>query len=144
MPGVSSRTTCACGRVRMPTIRVRVVCGRGVTIATFWPTSAFSSVDFPTFGRPTMTAVPARWDIRPSLAAGLRGVQRGERGHRGRLLRELLAPPRPPAPHDTADLQLDDELLLVVGPALVDERVHGRLAVHPLGELLEPRLVVAL
>jgi hypothetical protein len=27
---------------------------------TFWPTSAFSSVDLPTFERPTMAIVPAR------------------------------------------------------------------------------------
>ena len=54
MPGVSRNTAWAPGRVRMPTTRVRVVCGFGVTIATFSPTSAFVSVDLPTFGRPTM------------------------------------------------------------------------------------------
>ena len=34
-------------------MRVRVVCGLLDTMATFWPTSLFVSVDLPTFGRPT-------------------------------------------------------------------------------------------
>src|SRR5437870_5231986 len=63
MPGVSRKTTCASGSVRMPRMRLRVVCGLGVTMATLAPTSAFSSVDLPTFGRPTMAAYPARWAI---------------------------------------------------------------------------------
>ena len=53
MPGVSRNTYCTGPFVRMPVIRVRVVCGLEVTIATFSPTSRFSSEDFPTFGRPT-------------------------------------------------------------------------------------------
>src|SRR6059036_2660497 len=44
MPGVSRKTTCASGSVRMPRMRLRVVCGLGVTMATLAPTSAFSSV----------------------------------------------------------------------------------------------------
>src|SRR6059036_2660495 len=48
MPGVSRKTTCASGSVRMPRMRLRVVCGLGVTMATLAPTSAFSSVDLPT------------------------------------------------------------------------------------------------
>src|SRR3989441_7661322 len=63
MPGVSRKTTCASGSVRMPRMRLRVVCGLGVTMATLAPTRAFSSVDLPTFGRPTMAAYPARWAI---------------------------------------------------------------------------------
>ena len=38
-----------------PVIRVRVVWGLEVTIATFSPTSRFVRLDLPTFGRP-MTA----------------------------------------------------------------------------------------
>ena len=60
IPGVSTKTAWPAGVVRMPTTRVRVVCGFGVTIATFVPTSVFSNVDLPTFGRPTMATVPAR------------------------------------------------------------------------------------
>src|SRR5215471_17378419 len=40
-------------------MRLRVVCGLGVTMANFSPTSLLSSVDFPTLGRPKMATVPA-------------------------------------------------------------------------------------
>ena len=45
-------------------MRVRVVCGFGLTMLTFWPSSAFSSVDLPTFGRPTSAAKPQRTPAR--------------------------------------------------------------------------------
>jgi len=35
-----------------------VVCGLSETIATFPPQSAFTSVDFPTFGRPATATKP--------------------------------------------------------------------------------------
>src|SRR5713226_10062867 len=41
-------------------MRLRVVWGFEVTIATFCPTSLFTSVDFPAFGRPTMATNPER------------------------------------------------------------------------------------
>src|SRR6267378_929673 len=40
-------------------MRLRVVCGLEVTIATFCPTSRFTSVDFPAFGRPIIATNPA-------------------------------------------------------------------------------------
>ena len=40
--------------------RLRVVCGLWVTMASFSPTSAFSRVDLPAFGRPTMETNPDR------------------------------------------------------------------------------------
>src|SRR5271170_1398473 len=42
-------------------MRLRVVCGFEVTIATFCPTRRFNSVDFPAFGRPTMATNPDRY-----------------------------------------------------------------------------------
>src|SRR5215212_1797512 len=42
----------------MPNTRRRVVCGLSDTIATFPPQSAFTSVDFPTFGRPATATKP--------------------------------------------------------------------------------------
>jgi hypothetical protein len=39
-------------------MRSRVVCGTGDTIASGSPSAAFSNVDFPTLGRPTMATVP--------------------------------------------------------------------------------------
>src|SRR5690242_8531302 len=58
MPGVSTKMICASALVTTPWIDVRVVCGWFATIATFCPTSAFSSVDLPAFGRPTMETNP--------------------------------------------------------------------------------------
>src|SRR6187399_3181359 len=59
-PGVSTKAICTPGRLSMPSTRWRVVCGREVTMESFSPTSAFSSVDLPTLGRPTSAAKPAR------------------------------------------------------------------------------------
>jgi hypothetical protein len=42
----------------MPRIVCRVVCGRFDVIATFAPTSALVSVDFPVLGLPTMHTKP--------------------------------------------------------------------------------------
>src|ERR1700735_3306036 len=39
---------------------VRVVCGLSATMATFWPTSALSSVDLPALGRPINETKPER------------------------------------------------------------------------------------
>src|SRR6266568_2164859 len=58
MPGVSMKTICASGLVNTPWIEVRVVCGLSATIATFWPTRAFSSVDLPAFGSPIRETNP--------------------------------------------------------------------------------------
>src|SRR5208283_496986 len=60
MPGVSRNTICAPGIVSTPWIEVRVVCGLSATIATFCPTRALSSVDFPTLGRPINETNPDR------------------------------------------------------------------------------------
>jgi len=38
----------------------RVVCALGLTIATFWPTRAFTSVDLPALGAPITATKPAR------------------------------------------------------------------------------------
>src|SRR5271157_1037846 len=44
-------------------MRFRVVWGLRVTMASFSPTSAFSSVDFPALGRPMMETKPERNDM---------------------------------------------------------------------------------
>src|SRR5690348_6460438 len=44
----------------MPRMRWRVVCARGVTMESGASISAFSSVDLPTFGRPTIATLPQR------------------------------------------------------------------------------------
>ena len=52
------------GQMRTPTMRCRVVCGRGVTMLSFSPTSALNRVDLPTLGRPTSAAKPLRNSLR--------------------------------------------------------------------------------
>ena len=51
------------GTLTMPRMRLRVVCGLCVTMASFSPTSAFSSVDLPALGRPMMETNPERKDM---------------------------------------------------------------------------------
>ena len=67
-PGVSTMISCASGRCTMPRMARRVVCGRLLVIATLVPTSAFISVDLPTFGLPTKQAKPDRNTSRLSCA----------------------------------------------------------------------------
>src|SRR6218665_467179 len=50
----------------MPVMRWRVVCALREVMLIFWPTSALSKVDLPTFGLPTMAIAPQRW---PGVAA---------------------------------------------------------------------------
>src|SRR5512135_3377674 len=59
MPGVSTNTIWAPGSFSTPWMAVRVVCGRGATIASLVPSSAFNSVDFPALGRPRIATNPA-------------------------------------------------------------------------------------
>ena len=53
-PGVSMNTSWVAPSVSTPVMRVRVVCGRGDTMATFSPSRAFSRLLLPTLGRPTI------------------------------------------------------------------------------------------
>src|SRR6516225_1760309 len=64
-------------------MRWRVVCALFDVMLIFWPTSAFSSVDLPTLGRPTMATRPQRFFCPCSsteaasiaaIASGLSGV----------------------------------------------------------------------
>ena len=55
---MSTNTTWASGRSRMPRTSVRVVWGLSETIDTFEPRMRLSSVDFPTLGRPTIVQNP--------------------------------------------------------------------------------------
>src|ERR1041385_1895113 len=78
-PGESVKMYCVSSLVSRPTTGSRVDCGLGETIARCSPTSAFSSVDFPTLGRPARTIVPQRV-IRGRYRA--RGVAEGGGGHK--------------------------------------------------------------
>src|SRR5439155_289530 len=70
IPGVSIKMTCASARFTTPRMRLRVVCGAGVTIETFSPTSALVSVLLPALGRPTTATNP---DLIGGSGPGARG-----------------------------------------------------------------------
>src|SRR5271167_468714 len=55
---------CAGPSIAIPSSRVRVVCGLGVTMASLRPTSRLSSVDLPAFGAP----ISATWPHRVGVA----------------------------------------------------------------------------
>src|ERR1700732_2532086 len=91
MPGVSMRTTCASSRLRMPWMRLRVVCGVGVPIAALRPTILFTSVDLPAFERPTMATKP---DLKGMAQIVRQAVERRRPIRAGdRLARPLVAIP---------------------------------------------------
>ena len=66
-PGVSTNTNWVAPRVCIPVMRWRVVCALREVMLIFCPTKAFSSVDLPTLGLPTIATKPQRWS--PSAAA---------------------------------------------------------------------------
>src|SRR5699024_7814447 len=53
MPGVSIKTNCTGPFVTLPIMRMRVVWGYWVTMATFSPTRRLVRLDLPTLGLPT-------------------------------------------------------------------------------------------
>src|SRR5262245_8475543 len=58
MPGVSRKAIWPRWSLRMPTMRLRVVCGFAETMAHFWPRMRLSSVDLRALRRPTMATTP--------------------------------------------------------------------------------------
>ena len=63
---------------------MRVVCTFGVTIETFEPTSALTSVDLPALGAP-MTATKPQREGSETISVRWRPVDAGEHGCGGRL-----------------------------------------------------------
>src|SRR6266542_3710878 len=91
-PGVSKKASCAPSPFQTPRMRVRVVCGRGDTIAIFSRRTRLRSVDLPTFGRPTMATNPALIPVALCAAREARGPRRAAlrlRATRDRHLLEL-------------------------------------------------------
>src|SRR5579859_1586061 len=81
------KTICPCSFETIPWMRLRVVCGFDVTMATFWPTRRLSKVDLPAFGRPTMATKPARF---ADLVSAVIGFIR-KRSDCAFLLREIFS-----------------------------------------------------
>ena len=61
MPGVSRKRIWTFSAVKMPRSASRVVCGLGLVIAIFCPSTRLKSVDLPTLGRPITATNPLRW-----------------------------------------------------------------------------------
>ena len=122
----------------MPRTRWRVVCGRLEVIEILAPTSALTSVDLPTLGRPTI----AIWPQRNALAAVGSGARcLFIRLRRGGLLRGPPARPR----SDRRDIQRRDatdhlEYLQMRLAADFDDRVFRHRQPPALQPFLEPRL----
>src|SRR5512143_52400 len=77
----------ASGSVRTPSTRSRVVWGLREVMLTRSPTSAFTNVDLPTFGRPMTATMPTRRGAACSIAlpSGLvGGLHRSAVARRGR------------------------------------------------------------
>src|SRR5215472_11270415 len=96
----------------MPMMRRRVVCGRGVTIATLWPTTRLSRVDLPTLERPPRTTSPARCSSSPPTNLLPYLIKRLARGG---LLALLFAAAAAVAEFASADSDASGETLGMVG-----------------------------
>src|SRR5260370_41249304 len=120
-PGVSISRICASGSLRIPRIRRRVVCGRGVTIATLCPTIRFTSVDLPTLVRPPTATNPARCSA-IALTALLFDLI--ERETRRSLLALLLAAALAYAQVTARDSDTGGESFGVIGAFARDQFVH--------------------
>src|SRR5262245_44023260 len=110
---------CALPSIAMPSSRVRVVCGLGVTIASLRPTKPLSRVDLPAFGAPISATWPHRRppaDASPTVSGGV-----------------LFSPVDDlcmgSKPHRLARLGVADDFLEDPDPRAVadDVRVHGEL-----------------
>src|SRR5215813_928310 len=93
MPGVSTRMICALLSITMPRISPRVVCTLRETIVTLEPTSALTSVDFPTLGAPISATKLQRVPAPASavIAAAAHAFALDHHGRRDLLCRALAA-----------------------------------------------------
>src|SRR5271166_1563002 len=121
----------------IPSSRVRVVCGLGVTMASLRPTSRLSSVDLPAFGAP----ISATWPHRTGVACAASTVSGSvpfspvdDFGMGGEpyslaclgVADDLLEDPNPRAIADYVWMhgQLEDAALLVSGIELAPENIE--------------------
>src|ERR1700744_5195500 len=162
MPGVSTRMIWALSSITMPRISARVVCTLRETMVTLEPTSALTSVDFPTLGAPISATKPHRVGALSALASSVIFVAGNAftLDHHGR--RNLLG--RPFAAADAfrrgqpRQVDGDAELRVVMRPGALDlaiDRGRQALALRPflqhglgiaqgLARLLHPLRPVAL
>src|SRR6202171_5991199 len=140
-PGVSISRICASGSLRIPRIRRRVVCGRGVTIATLCPTIRFTIVDLPTLVRPPTATNPARCSPIALTALLFDLVEREAR--RG-LLALLLAAALADTEFAARDSDSSREPFCVIGSFGSDQFVHRLCAIMSIGDFLQLGFVITL
>src|ERR1700720_1146989 len=140
-PGVSISKICASGSLRIPRIRRRVVCGRGVTIATLCPTIRFTRVDLPTLVRPPTATNPARCSpiALPALLFDL-----VEREPRRSLLALLLAAALADPEFAARDSNSGGEPFCVIGSHRRDQFVHRLRAIMSISDLLQFSFIIPL
>src|SRR5690242_4241105 len=154
MPGVSTSRICASPSSATPINRVRVVCALGLTIATFCPTSALTSVDLPALGAPTTATRPQDWVIRKTRSSNpfALSLSKGGVGNASRHLLQqrfggggfgfLLAGAGCGRLGERAEADADREARRVVRARAIDHFVHGRLAIVRRRPFLQCRLGV--
>src|ERR1700719_5341385 len=140
-PGVSISRICASGSLRIPRIRRRVVCGRGVTIATLCPTIRLTSVDLPTLVRPPTATNPARCSPIALTAFLFDMVERQTR--RG-LLAHFFAAAFAHAQVAARDSDSGREPFRMIGPFRRDQFLHRLRPEVAIRDLLEFGFVITL
>ena len=123
-------------------MRRRVVCGRGVTIATLWPTIRLSSVDLPTLVRPR-DRDEARAMLRPAAVTALFFYSIQRRRAAACSLCFLLPPSATPRSRPAIRIRVVKRLG-VIGPARRDQFVNRLGAKMAIGDFLQFGLVIAL
>src|ERR1700751_2748093 len=137
---------CAEPSIAIPSNRVRVVCGFGVTMASLRPTRRLSKVDLPAFGAP----IRATWPHRVGLAGASSTVSgcvlfcpvdnlgMGSEPHplaRLRVTDDFLEDPDPRAVADNVWMhgQLENAALVISGIKLAPENIEhvGRRRIRP-------------
>src|ERR1700728_4560490 len=146
MPGVATKIRWAAPSMAMPRTSVRVVCTLGDTIETLAPTTALSSVDFPTFGAPIRATKPQRVGASAVSAIEPFGFDALARHHRGRggLVGRALGASGAFGGGEIGKLHGDAELRVVIRTGARDLAIGGGRQAARLRPFLEHGFWIAL
>src|SRR5579871_293796 len=148
IPGVSTRMICEWPSIAMPRIRARVVCTLRETMVTLEPTSALTSVDFPTLGAPISATKPQRVEDSGSarslsvIAAAADAFALDHDGGRD-LLGRALASADALGRRQPRQVDGDAELRIVMRSGALDLSIDRRRQALALRPLLQHRLGIA-
>src|SRR3954454_17953092 len=149
IPGVSTRMICALSSMTMPRISARVVCTLRETMVTLEPTSALTSVDFPTLGAPIRATKPQRVgagatspDSLSVIAAAANAFTRDHDGCRD-FLRRALAAAEALGRRQTRQIHRDPKLRIMVWPGTLYLAINRRWQAFALRPFLQHGLWIA-